>query len=129
MKSPAITFIVGGKTYNLSAGDSAAIKAISTDDRQQLITLLEAIKHQDTLSKAAVQKAVDYVSTPLHGAGRPIADKAPKPERLGSGDADALMARLIMEEKRDKKPGLTKEGLYKVLAGFVVFIFVLMMIF
>ena len=129
MNSSAITFIVDGKTYSLNASDSTAIRTIPAVDRQQLIALLEAIKHQDSLAKAAVQTAVDYVNAPLHGAGKPLQHKAPKPERLGSGDADALMARLIIEEKRDKKPGLTKESLYKIVAGFVAVIVVLMMIF
>ena len=129
MHSPAITFIVDGKTYSLSAGNSAAIRAIPADHRQQLIALLEAIKHQDNVSKAAVQKAVDYAKAPQDKAGKPLQDKVPKPERLGSVDADALMARLIIEEKRGKKPGLTKEGLYKVLAGFVAVIFLLIVAF
>jgi hypothetical protein len=129
MNSSVITFIVDSKTYNLSASNSKAIRAIPPGDRQQLIALLEAIKHQDSLAKAAVQTAVDYVTAPLHGADAPIQNKAPKPERLGSGDADALMARLIIEEKRDKKPGFTKEGLYKIVAGFVAAIFLLMVIF
>ena len=129
MNSSAITFIVDGKTYSLNASDSTAIRTIPAGDRQQLIALLEAIKHQDSLAKAAVQTAVDYVNAPLHGAGKPLQDRTPKPERLGSGDADALMARLIIEEKRDKKPGLTKERLYKIVAGFVAVIFLVMMIF
>jgi hypothetical protein len=135
MEQPKITFIIDSKTYSLRANDAKAIRDIPSADRQQLILLLEAVKQQDALAQAAVQNAVDRVQistkTPLNGPenGSTLDHKAPKPERLGSGDIDALMARLIMEEKRDKKPGPTTQDLAKWVAGLTVAIILLVLIF
>jgi len=122
MNSGAITFVIGGVTYRLSAGDTNAIRNIPEADRAELIALLEAVQAQDVASKAAVQAAAASAtistSSPVGASGGPL----PKAERLGSGDVDALMAKLIMEEKRERKPGLTKQGIYKVVGFFVVVI-------
>jgi hypothetical protein len=52
-----------------------------------------------------------------------------KPERLGSGDIDALMARLVVEDNRNRKPVLTKHGIYKAIGALavivVLFVFIL----
>ena len=48
-----------------------------------------------------------------------------KPERLGAGDVDALMAKLIAEEKQNKRPGITKSDIYKWFAVTFVGIIVL----
>jgi len=37
-------------------------------------------------------------------------------ERLSSTEADDLMAGLILEEKQQQKPGLTKKSIYKFIA-------------
>ncbi len=135
MEQPKITFIVNNTTYSLRANDAEALRDIPGADRQQLIVLLEAIKQQDALARVAVQNAVDRVKVssriPLNGpADEGILDhKAPKPERLGSGDIDALMNRLIMEEKRDKTPGLTTQDLVKWVVGLTVAIILLVLIF
>jgi hypothetical protein len=135
MDQAKITFIIDSKTYSLRASDAQAIRDIPSADRQQLILLLEAIKQQDVLARAAVQNAVERVQistkNPLNSPenGGTLDHKVPKPERLGSGDVDALMARLVMEEKRDKKPGLTKQGMVKWVAVSVVVIILLVLIF
>jgi hypothetical protein len=135
MEQPKITFIINDKTYSLIASDARAIRDIPSADRQQLILLLDAIKQQDALAQVAVQHAVEraQVSTkpPVTGPenGGTLDQKAPKPERLGSGDIDAMMTRLIMEEKRDKKPGLTTQDLVKWVAGLTVAIILLVLIF
>jgi hypothetical protein len=131
MEQPKITFVINGKTFSLRASDAQAIRDVPAADRQQLIVLLEAIKQQDVLAQAAVQNAVDRAIIPLDGPenkGTPD-HKVPKPERLGSGDIDALMTRLIMEEKRDKKPGLTSRGLVKWVVGLTGAIILLVLIF
>jgi hypothetical protein len=129
MEQPKITFIINGKTYSLLADDAKAIRDIPGADRHQLILLLEAIRQQDFLARAAVQNAVDRAKIPSElpvnrpASGNAPDHAAPKPERLGSGDVDALMERLIMEEKRGKKPGLTAQGLVKwvvVLTGAII---------
>ena len=110
MEQAPVIFIVNGNTYSLSAGDTQAIRAISAEDRRQLIALLEAIKEQERLSQAAVQAAANQVGIGSE-ATLTSAPSSPSPERLGGGDV--LMARLIMEETRNKKPPISSGSLYK----------------
>ena len=134
MEQPTITFVVNGNTYSLSASDNAALSNISDVDRQHLIALLDAVKLQETLSQAAVQRALDEArvssrsTTGAPESTNPHAHQGQTPGRLGSGDVDALMARLVLEEEHNKKPGLTKQGLYKVVAGLAVFVILLVLI-
>lgn len=132
MESSAITFIMNGKTYRISAADGDAIRQISKQDRTQLIDLLEAVKLQDRLAAAAVQQAA--VKAGVTGTGSASTNTVPeyqqvKPERLSSGDVDDLMARLIMEEKKNKKPGLTQQTIYKWAAGIIALVFLLVLFF
>jgi len=134
MDEPRITFIIDGNTYSLRSSDTGAIREIPSADRKQLIALLESVKQQDILAQTAVEQAVTRATHPSHSPpneqvqSRPPGDPAIKPERLGSGDVDAIMARLIMEEENSRKPGLTKQGIYKLLAGFAVVVFLLILI-
>jgi hypothetical protein len=135
MKQPTITFIINGSTYSLCASDPEAIRKIPTVDRQHLITLLEQVKYQKSLSLAAVQQVVDKAkfhslsATGVTDAGSQPGHKDVKPDRLGSGDIDTLMARLVLEEKRSRKPGLTKRGIYKAVSVFAVLVVLLVFIF
>jgi hypothetical protein len=135
MQQPTITFIVNDKTYRLCATDSHAMRELPVADRQQLITLLEALKQQDILARQAVEQAVTRAKAgPTTAAGKSNTGTQPqqptvKPERLGSGDVDALMARLVMEDKLSQKPGLTQQGMYKVIAWAVAVIIALIVIF
>ena len=135
MPPPTITFIVNDKTYRLCATDSHAMRELPVADRQQLITLLEALKQQDILARQAVEQAVARAKTGLTtAAGESKTGTQPqqptvKPERLGSGDVDALMARLVMEDKLSQKPGLTQQGMYKVIAWAVAVIIALIVLF
>lgn len=132
MNSSAITFVINGATYRVNAGDSSAIRNIPEADRAELIALLQAVQVQDIASKAAVQGAAARVgATTNPSQSKRLGDslqQSPKAERLGSGDVDALMAKLIMEDKRDQKPGLTKQGIYKVVGVFaaIVLLFVVL---
>lgn len=127
MEQAPVTFIVSGNTYSLRAGDTEAIRAISGEDRRQLIALLEAVKEQERLSQVAVQAAANRVGMGPE-ATLTSASSSPSPERLGSGDADALMARLIMEENRNKKPPISTQTLYKWLGVTLTVIVLLVMI-
>lgn len=126
MNSSAITFVINGATYRVGAGDSSAIRNIPEADRAELIALLEAVQIQDRASKTAIQSAAARAIDPTNPGQSKLAGESgqqlPKAERLGSGDVDALMAKLIMEEKRDHKPGLTKQGIYKVVGVFATII-------
>ena len=135
MDQPRITFVINDNTYSLRPTDQQAITAISNADRQQLLALLEAIKTHDTLSRVEVQKAAERAEILLQNGGEgatanaPHSHPSPRPERLGSGDTDALMARLVMEEKLNRKPGVTKNTVYKFTGGIAVVIILLIVIF
>jgi len=134
MEQPRITIAIDGRTYSLRADHTASFSHIPAEDRRHLITLLEAINSQATPLPAATPGAVadtsaiapapasSAISQKGHASGRPTT-----PERAGSGDIDALMARLIMEEKQNRRPGLTKAGIYKVMAGLLLLILLLVM--
>ena len=126
MEHPLITFIVNGKTFSLRAGDSAALGAIPDAERRQLLALLDALKQQDERAEALVQGAVARArATPRSPQA---AASTARPERLGSGDVDALMARLVLEENRNRKPGPTRHDLYKWLLGFAAVVVLLVLI-
>ena len=130
MDQSKITFIINGNTYSLRAGDPEAISAIPGPERRQLIALLEAVKQQEIQAQAVAQRALDKArldSRARSDASRP-ADPVAGPGRLGRGDVDALMARLVLEEKRGKKPLPTRQVLYKWIAGLTVAVIVLILV-
>ncbi len=129
MEQAAITFIVNGKTFSVRAGDAAALGAIPRAERQQLVALLEALKQQDDRAAALAQAAMERARTLSRAPQALVAASTPRPERLGSGDVDALMARLVLEENRNRKPGPTRQDLYKWLLGFAAIVVVLVLIF
>ena len=114
MNQPAITVIINNNSYSLSANNLEAIRRIPTADRQHLIALLELVKQQQSATQ----------SPPV----RPITTESSRSERLGSGDVDSLMAQLIMEEKSQQKPGLTKQTIYKWVGGVAVVIIILVLV-
>jgi len=124
MSQSGITFVVNGNAYSLRPDDVAAVGAIPAADRRQLIALLETVKDAERTANRVVE-----------GSRRGVAGADPldmghiKPERLGAGDADALMARLVMEENRHKKPIPTGKGLYKWIAVFAVVVIFLIAVF
>ncbi len=132
MNSSAITFVINGATYRVSAGDSDAIRNIPEADRTELIALLEAVRIQDGISKEAVQSAATRPAGSVKRSQAELAGHSgqhiPKVERLGGGDVDALMARLVMEEKREQKPGLTKQGIYKAVGVFAVIVLLVVVV-
>lgn len=115
MNKNKITFIINGNTYNLCAEDSIAIAKITAADRAQLTTLLESLNRHSTEQHTRINPARTF--------------NAPSPERIGKGDADALMAQLIQEEKKNQKPILTKLTIYKYFAGFAIAVFLIVVIF
>lgn len=134
MEQSIITVVISGNTYSLSANDLASIGKIPSSDRQQLIALLEAVKQQEGLAAASAKQAVDeekaslYAATTDALAGSAVDHQDVKPERLGSGDVDALMARLIQEERNSQKPGLTKQAMYKIIFGFAAVVILLILV-
>lgn len=119
MDQPSITFVLNGKTFTLRAGDSAAIGAIPAAERQHLLALLEAVKQQEDRAEAAARRAVDRIRMNSQGASGSarIDSGSAATGRLGSGDVDALMSRLVMEENRARKPALSRQLMYKWVLG------------
>ena len=104
MKQRPIIVIINKKPYTLYASDKESLSNLSETDRQQLITLLEAIKH--------LEFPVKSVTEPV--AGR--VNASTQTVNLHSGDADAIMAQLIMQEELNKKPEITKHSIHKWMA-------------
>jgi len=127
---PTITVIINGKDYRLSADDPATLKHLPQAERTELLQLLEALKHERVRSPKAMQHAL---RTKPSAAAKTAQDQASaglaQTGRLGHGDADALMARLIQEETLKRKPGLSKRGIYKFVGISALVIFLLVMIF
>ena len=130
MEQPKVTFVINGQTFSLRASDSSSIDAIPAPERQQLVELLEAVKQREnraaTMARQALEKAA-VATTDSAGSARPDYQSA-KPERMGSGDVDALMARLVMEENRNRKPGMTRQDLYKWVLGAAAIVILLVLL-
>jgi hypothetical protein len=125
MQQTNITIIIDGSTYNLNPTDKASIKSLPIGDRQQLITLLEAIQLFEKQRNASARKAEGTANA----AAALAATKPLGKEQLGKGDVDQLMAQLVMEEKNNRKTGLTQQGLYKWMGISVAVIILLVLIF
>ncbi len=125
MKQSEIIVIINKKPYTLSASNAEAIRSIPSADRQQLITVLEAIKREES----SVQLAADSILPSQVAASTScVSNREVLPERLRSGDVDAVMAQLIMEEDIKKKPRLTKQTIHKWMAAVAVSIILLILI-
>lgn len=135
-----ITFIIDNKVYKLSADDLRAINEISDDHKEKLITLLSAVKksHQSSLSSipSADEKIIPIHGNPSSGLSASSDHLASSSlgsikgkERLSESDTNELVARLIMQEKQQQKPGLSKKSIYKVFGFFVICIVLLILIF
>ena len=125
MQQTNITIIIDGSTYSLNPTDKTSIKSLPIGDRQQLITLLEAIQLFEKQRHATTREAEGKANVAAALANTKLEGKEP----LGSGDVDQLMARLVLEEKNNRKPGLTRQGLYKWMGISVVVIVLLVLIF
>ena len=125
MQQATITVIIDGSTYSLNPTDKVSIKSLPISDRQQLITLLEAIQLYEKQRHASAREAEGKANA----AAALATTKPDGKEPLGKGDVDQLMARLVMEEKNNRKPGLTRQGLYKWMGISVVVIILLVLIF
>ena len=125
MARSGITVVIDGNTYTLQSSDLQSIRDMPADERSRLIQLLEVVKAQHEKSQRTVQEAL------LKNSGNAVQDAtrgvqlARSKERLGKGDIDEIMARLIMEEKQQQKPGLQASTIYKFVAVILAIIVVL----
>ena len=125
MKQSEIIVIINKKPYTFSASNTEAIRSIPGADRQLLITVLEAVKREES----SVQLAADSIlSSQVAVSTSCVSNREVLPERLRSGDVDAVMAQLTMEEDLKKKPGLTKQTIHKWMAAVAVSIILLILI-
>lgn len=108
--SKPITCVVNGNAYQLDISDENSLLSLSQADREQLLQLLSAINHSQTKREKRVEQVVDYAK----------AEAPHKPERMGEGDIDALMQRLILEEQQNKKPTSNKKYIYIAVAVVVM---------
>ena len=126
MNDFSITVVIAGNTYTLRSGDLKSLRDIPAQDRDQLIDLLEALKAQREKSERVVQNTLAKNTVNRAAARSAISANQTAPaERLGKGDVDAIMARLIVEEKQRQKPGLQRATIYKFAAAIVVIIVLL----
>lgn len=137
MNSDKVTFVINGNTYSISAGDPKAISSISSPDKKALLTLLESLKQQQEATEQRANQRLAQAAMASSSVGssanKPsaaaLSDKPQKAERLGRGDADALMARLIMEEKAKQKNIPNQGRFYKWILGISAIIIICTFVF
>ena len=125
MKQSTITFIINKKPYSLNASDTEAIRNMPDADRKQLITLLEVIQREAGSTTTVGQSAASTVNISSNSSTTSIGNSS---ERLRSGDADAIMAQLIMEDELNRKPPVTRHTIHKWMAVVAVTIILLILV-
>ena len=131
VRPTSITVVIGGNTYNLKANDPQSVSTMPAEDRSQLLAILELVKSQQERSSQLAQQALAKRAVAAGGApprGATTASRAATTERMGEGDVDALMARLVMEERQQKKSGIKPATIYKI-AGVIMAIIVALSVF
>lgn len=135
MSAPTITVVVNGNAYKLSATDRVGLAAVKPSDRQALLTLLEALKQCDQAASQAVEQAVaaarrsQATGPSSHVAAKSVPAEPLTGERMGSGDVDALMARLIAEDQQSRQSKSKPQTLIKAVAVLAAIIVLLVIIF
>lgn len=124
MQNSSVTVVIANKTYILRTDDPKSLRDIPANDRDQLIAVLEALKAQREKSERLAQEALAR-SSGSHMVARGAIHKNQNTQpvdRIGKGDVDAIMTRLIAEEKQQRKPGLKPTTIYKCAAVVIVII-------
>lgn len=131
MKKSPIIIIINKKPYTLYLDDEKSIRSLPKIDRQQLITLLEAVKRLEEPVQSVREPIATKVnvSTQADNIASVPGNLNVKSAGMGSGDADALMAQLIIQEELNKKPEITKQTIHKWVAGSAIAIILLILIF
>ena len=127
MNQQDIIVIINKKPHTLNAGDAEKIRNIPSADRQQLIVLLEAIKREELSAQQRAAKVDAITSSISDSASTTSVQQAILPE-MGRADPDAIMAQLIMEDKSNQKPGLTKHSIQKWTAIIAIVVFLLILV-
>jgi len=122
MEKPAITVIINGKTYRIRADAPEAIRAIPEADRAALVELLRVVDVQP-LPAAAPRPAPAPVAAPTSPSATP-----PPEVPVSAKEIDAMVNRLIREERANQNSLPTAQTIYLWAGGIVVLLFLLMMI-
>ena len=122
MEKPAITVIINGKTYRIRADAPEAIRAIPEADRAALVELLRVVDGQP-LPAAAPRPAPAPVAAPTSPSATP-----PPEVPVSAKEIDAMVNRLIREERANQSSLPTAQTIYLWAGGIVVLLFLLMVI-
>ncbi len=138
MPSSTITVVIDGRPYQLSATDADSLAKLSSEDRQQLITLLQAVQQTPLVPPAMASdehKLVDINELPsLTGQVTPepsqptSISQEPDRSRMSGVEVDAMFAKLVAEERQNHQP-LTLQGLMKFIAIVTAIILILVYVF
>jgi hypothetical protein len=122
MEKPAITVIINGKTYRIRADAPEAIRAIPEADRAALVELLRVVDGQP-LPAAAPRPAPAPLPVPTSPSATP-----PPEVPVSAKEIDAMVNRLIREERANQSSLPTAQTIYLWAGGIVVLLFLLMVI-
>ena len=132
MSASTITLVVNGNAYQLSATNTASLRAINPCDRRALLMLLEALKYDDQLAPRIADRVLPQTCSTITDdvivEGSHITESLSQ-ERMGSGDVDALMAKLIAEDQQSRKSQKNRPSMIKWAAMLVMAIILLVVIF
>lgn len=137
MTANKITFVINGNTYSISPDDPNALTSIASSDQAALLTLFESLKQQRASLELRANQRLAQSSTSssaIAAASNNSSDnkslaQSTKRERLGRGDAEALMAKLIMEEKAKQKQQPSPSSFYKWILGIAGLIIICIILF
>lgn len=133
MSTDKITFVINGNTYSIGINDPQSFASIAKADQEALLSLLASFKQQQEALELRANQRLAQVSSSRKIADAlghsPTSHQSPQKERLGRGDADALMAKLIMEEKARQKNLPNKGSFYKWIFGGAIFVIIWILLF
>ncbi len=115
--STPITIVINGNSYRLSTDNPKAMRDMPVAERAQLINLLKVLNAQHLQAQQQLEQTVARQQNPVLQASisqpQTANDKPATGERMGKGDVEQMMARLIAGEKSKQKPLMTASTIYK----------------
>ena len=132
MRKTPVIVIINKKPYTLDVNNADILASMPDEDRQQLIQILEVIKNQEHSRQASTGTVAETLlkTKPVTpNSTNTFSSQSNNLDRLHSGDADAVMAQLIMEEELNKKPATSKLSIHKwmIIVAIVVILLVLVL--
>ena len=132
MRKTPVIVIINKKPYTLDVNSADILATMPDEDRQQLIQIFEVIKnqaHSTQASTGTVAESSIQTKPVIPNTTNTSSPQSNNLDRLHSGDADAVMAQLIMEEELNKKPAPSKQSIHKwmIIVAIVVILLVLVL--